>query len=125
LKKDCVILIVEDDEISYMLFEEFFKKTKIKLIWTKYGQKAIQICESNNDIDLVLMDIKLPDIDGFESTRQIKKFRQGLPIIAQTACALAGDREKSFEAGCDDYIPKPINPKHLFEKINKHIPINN
>lgn len=115
------ILIVEDDELSYFLFKEFFKKAQVELIWTKYGDQAVEICKNQPDIDLVLMDIKLPDSDGYLTTQKIKKLRQNLPVIAQTAYALTGEKEKSREAGCDDYISKPIDNFALRQKLNKHL----
>ena len=71
------------------------------------------------NIDLVLMDINMPVMNGYDSTKQIKKIRPKLPVIAQTAYAIAGDMEKSLSAGCDDYITKPINKKQLMEKVEK------
>jgi len=79
----------------------------------------VEVCLNNPDIDLVLMDIKLPTIDGYEATRQIRKFNKDVIIIAQTAYALEGDREKAIAAGCNDYISKPIKKDELLEKISK------
>lgn len=79
------------------------------------------MCRQHPDIDLVLMDIKMPVMDGYEATRQIKKFRPGLPIIAQTAYALEGDLEISIAAGCDDYISKPLNKVILINCLNKFL----
>jgi len=74
----------------------------------------------NPHIQLILMDIKMPDMNGYEATRQIRTFNQDVVIIAQTAYALTGDREKAIEAGCNDYLTKPINKNILFEKIKKN-----
>jgi len=78
------------------------------------------MCRSNPDLDLILMDIKMPLIDGYEATRQIRKFNKEVVIIAQTAYALQGDLEKAIESGCDDYITKPIKKKHLIDMIKRH-----
>jgi len=75
---------------------------------------------SNPDIDLILMDVKMPEIDGYEAVRQIRMFNKDVIIIAQTAFALTGDREKALEAGCNDYISKPIENKLLVELIQKY-----
>ncbi len=76
--------------------------------------EALALFEAHEDIDLVLMDIKMPGLNGYEVTKQIKKIRPDLPVIAQTAYALEGDREKSIEAGCDEYIKKPIKKEALY-----------
>jgi CheY-like chemotaxis protein len=85
------------------------------------GVEAIEICRDNPYLDLVLMDIRMPKMDGNEATRQIRQFNKEVIIIAQTAYAFAGDSEKAIEAGCNDYISKPINMTLLFELIKKHI----
>ncbi len=84
------------------------------------GHEAVNICRENPDIDLVLMDILMPGINGFEATRQIREFNKEIVIIAQTAFALNGDKEKSMEAGCNDYISKPINRAKLKRMINNY-----
>ncbi len=119
--KDKTILVVEDNTIVYQFIELALKKTKAYLLWTKRGKDAISTFESNKEIDLVLMDIQLPDISGYEVTKQLKKINKDIPVIAQTAYALEGDKEKSLEAGCDDYITKPIKPKKLLSLIDKYL----
>lgn len=113
------ILIVEDDETSYTYLTEILRKTKIQIHHAKNGKEAIEICKSIYDIDLVLMDIQLQGISGYETTKKIKQLRKDLPIIAQTANAMDDDRRKCIEAGCDDYISKPIDKNILLKKINK------
>ncbi len=115
------ILIVEDDFHSFSFLKETLKKTNANTIHAKNAEIAIDICKSNLDIDIVLMDIQLPQMNGYEAAREIKKFRKSLPIIAQTAFAMAGDKEKSILAGCDDYISKPININKLLPKINQFL----
>ena len=83
------------------------------------GEEAINYCTEDSTIDLVLMDINMPVMNGFVATKAIKKIKPDLPIIAQTAYAISGDREKAFESGCDDYIPKPISKELLMEKLAK------
>ena len=118
------ILIVEDNPHSFSFLKETLKKTNANTIHAKNAEIAIDICKSNLDIDIVLMDIQLPQMNGYEATREIKKFRKSLPIIAQTAFAMAGDKEKSILAGCDDYISKPININKLLPKINQFLARN-
>ena len=115
------VLVVEDVESNYLYIEALLKSLKIKIIWAKTGNEGINFCKENPQIDLVLMDILLPEINGYEATKQIKKFRPKLPIIAQTAFAMYGDNEKAFEAGCDDYIAKPIKKQLLLDLIKKYL----
>lgn len=112
------VLVAEDVTINFKLLQVALRKTKIQVLWAKNGQEAIDMCRENPDIDLVLMDIQMPIVDGYEATQQIKQFRQDLPIIAQTAFAMSGEKEKSIEAGCDSYITKPIKKDKLLELIN-------
>lgn len=120
LKKKTV-LIVEDVESSFEYLEVVLEKSGFNTIWSKNGKTAIEYCNKNPDIDIVLMDINMPVMNGYEATKEIKKIRPELPIIAQTAYAVAGDMEKSLEAGCDDYISKPIKKEVLLEKIEKFL----
>ena len=115
-----VVVIAEDEQINYLFLKAVLKPTKAKIIWTKTGQETIDICRSEN-IDIVLMDIKMPDLNGLEATIEIKKDYPNLPIIAQTAYAMEEDEEASVEAGCDDYIAKPIRPENLLNKMSKFI----
>ncbi len=115
------ILIAEDVESNFQLLETYLLKTNAKILWAQNGQEAIDFCKNNNDIDLILMDMQMPVLNGYEATKEIKKFRPELPIIAETAFALAGDKEKIIEAGCDDYVSKPIKASLLYEIIKPHI----
>jgi PAS domain S-box-containing protein len=117
-----VILIVEDDEINYLYFEELLINKPFTILHAKSGREAVELCRKDDSIDLVLMDIKLPDLNGLDAMKQIKKFRDSLPILAQTAYALAGDKELAIEAGFDNYISKPIDELELFDLIKKYIP---
>ncbi|OYT17225.1 MAG: response regulator [Bacteroidetes bacterium 4572_77] len=111
------VLIAEDVDDNYLFLKTFLRKTKIKVLWAKDGREAIDMAKSNNEIDLILMDIRMPFIDGYEATRTIKELKPKLPIIAQTAYALNSDYQKVFDAGCDEYITKPILGKILFQKM--------
>ncbi len=113
------ILIVEDDETSVELILIAIQKFGKEIFSVKTGAEAVEICINNPDIDLILMDIQLPEMDGYAATRLIRKFNKDVVIIAQTAYALSGDKEKAIVAGCDDYISKPINADLLKKKIAK------
>ncbi len=114
------ILIVEDDDLSLSFLKILLKKSGINTICVKSGEAAILSCKNDPDIKLVLMDINMPRMDGYEATMKIKEMCPDMPIIAQTAYAIPGDREKLSQAGCDDYISKPINKKMLMDKIKKY-----
>jgi len=114
-----VILIAEDNEINYFLLHEILSETKASLLWAKNGQETIDIFEKNH-VDLILMDIKMPIMNGYEATKVLKQ-KYEVPIIAQTAHAMANDEQKSLEAGCDAYITKPIEQELLLHTINKYL----
>lgn len=113
------ILVVEDSKMAYELIEKMFSNSGATFDLEPDGIKAVERCKGDDTIDLVLMDIQLPLMDGYKATREIKKIRPGLPIIAQTANALAGDRKKAREAGCDEYIAKPIDIDEMGDKIDQ------
>ena len=115
------ILIVEDDLNSFKFLNVLLKKTQVDIIHAATGKKAVEMVSSFNNIDLVVMDIQLPEMDGFEATKLIKKMNSHLPVIAQTAYAMAGDKEKMKKAGCDDYIPKPLDLKQVLATINHYL----
>jgi PAS domain S-box-containing protein len=114
---DATILIAEDEDFNYMYLRELLSSSKINILRARNGKEAITIINNNPAINLVLMDLKMPILNGFESTKEIKKINKNIPIIAQTAYALSGDREKALDAGCNDYISKPIEKEKLFELI--------
>ncbi|MBN1117696.1 MAG: response regulator [Bacteroidales bacterium] len=113
------ILIVEDDEISMEFLVELLYPTNAKVLSAKDGQGAIDACLKNKDIDMVLMDIRLPVINGREAMQEIKKHNPNLVVIAQTAFAMSGDKEKYLESGFDDYVSKPIIMEEIIEKISR------
>ncbi|MEE4662262.1 MAG: ATP-binding protein, partial [Halieaceae bacterium] len=114
------ILAVEDDETADIFLTEILEGKCRELLHVKNGEEAIKTCKANPDIDLVLMDIKMPVMDGYTATREIRKFNTKVIIIAQTAYALAGDKEKAIAAGCNDYIAKPIKKLELYNLLGKH-----
>ncbi len=118
--KKLKILIAEDDEISAFLIQKSIKNISREILKARTGYDAVEICKTNPDIDLILMDIKMPNINGFEATALIRQFNEDVIIIAQTAFALYGDEEKAIDMGCNDYITKPIDMSLLMAKINKH-----
>jgi len=118
--KSLKILIADDDEISGQLIKIVVKPVAKEIINVKTGTEAVEVCFKNPDIDLALIDIKMPEMDGLEAIRQIRKFNKEMVLIVQTAFGLSGDRERSLEAGCSDYILKPINQNLLKELINRH-----
>ena len=118
------ILIAEDDEGSALLVKIAVSPFSHEILFAKTGIQAVEMCRNNPDINLILMDIRMPDLDGYEATRRIRQFNREVVIFAQTAFAMSGDREKALEAGCNDYISKPIRRNQLTELIKKYfIPI--
>jgi CheY-like chemotaxis protein len=115
------ILVVEDSRMAFDLIAKMFGKTGARFILEPDGQKAVERCKKDASIDVVLMDIQLPVMDGYEATRRIKKMIPDLPVIAQTANAMAGDRKKALEAGCDEYIAKPIDREEMGEKLARFL----
>lgn len=119
--EDKRILIVEDELMCFKLIEIALKHTRAKLLRANNGKEAIERCAQDPGIDLVLMDIQLPVINGYQATDEIRKFNKKIPIIAQTAYAMNSQRQKCFEAGCTDYISKPYNTQQLLSTIGKYI----
>ncbi len=118
--KNLKVLIAEDDETSEMLISIVIKNLSREILRAKTGVDAVEICRNNPDIDVILMDIQMPEMNGYEATRQIRKFNNDVIIIAQTAFGLAGDKEMAMEAGCTDYISKPLEISSLMWLIEKH-----
>ncbi len=115
------IVIAEDDEASTEYMSILLQKFVKEIIKVKTGTKAVEACRNHPDIDLVLMDIKMPEMDGYEATRQIRKFNTKVRIVAQTAYALTGDENKAIEAGCDGYLSKPIKKEELLNLFEKSL----
>ena len=124
VNKNICILVVEDDNTNFLLLQAILHKINAKILHSKTGAEAINIFRKNTNINLVLMDIKLPDTDGLKVTKQIKKIRSNVPVIAQSAYAFQGDKEKAIKAGCIDYISKPIVIADLISTVKKYVPKN-
>jgi PAS domain S-box-containing protein len=120
LRKKIKILIAEDDENSALLLNLIFKPDAKEILLAKTGREAVDICRKHKDIDIILMDVRMPEMNGFEATKEIRTFNKKVIILAQTAFALSGDREKAIEAGCTDYISKPIKKEKILQKLNDY-----
>ena len=118
--KNLKILVVDDDKASRMILSITIKNCSSEILYAKTGVEAVAACRNNPDIDLILMDIKMPEMDGYEATRQIRLFNKDVVIIIQSAFNLSDEKEKSKEAGCSDFISKPINKNILYELIQKY-----
>jgi CheY-like chemotaxis protein len=114
------ILIAEDEETNYLFVEAILEDTKAELIWAKNGKDAVDKFNKINNIDIILMDIKMPEMDGLTATKQIRQVDGNIPIIAQTAYAMSEDKNKCINAGCTDYLTKPINHRLLLATIDKY-----
>lgn len=114
------ILIAEDVESNYLYLNAVLSKIKAKIFWAKNGKEAIDIFKKEK-LDLILMDLQMPEMNGYEATRIMKSEKPEIPIVAQTAFAMSDDREKALEAGCDDYLAKPIKSKDLLNTVEKFI----
>ena len=118
---DKIILVVEDDEINRFFFKSALRKTAAQLIYAHNGIEAIEQTMKNDKIDLILMDIRMPLMNGFEATKEIRKQNKELPIIVQSAYTLSQEKEQAYDAGCNDFISKPINIKKLLELIQQYL----
>lgn len=115
------VLIVEDDETNLIYLQLVLKDLNIELLNAVSGQAAVETFEQNQDIELILMDIRLPGMDGYEATSMIRKMNKDVVIIAQTAYAFSSDKDKAIESGCNDYVSKPIRREELLKKINHYL----
>jgi CheY-like chemotaxis protein len=115
------ILIAEDEAVSRFLFEKALKKTKANLFFVKNGVEAVEMIKENTEIDAVIMDIRLPLMDGLEATAKIKELIPEMPVIIQSAYAMQSTREEALESGCDDFITKPIKVETLLAILHRHL----
>ena len=115
------IAIAEDDSANYLFIESYLKQANSEIFWAKDGEQMLEIFRSEPDLDLILMDLRMPNLNGIDATRIIRKSNRELPVIAITAYAFADDREKSIAAGCNDYIAKPVNIEQLSEMLAKYL----
>ncbi len=114
-------LIVEDDELSSFYLSQVLEFQCNKLFFARTGIEAVEMLKQHPDINIVLMDIKMPDMDGITATKEIRKFNNHVVIIAQTAFALSKDKQKAMETGCNEYITKPIKADKLIEIVNNYV----
>jgi len=115
------ILIAEDVESNFLYLNAVLSKIKANIIWAKNGREAIELFKQHNDIDLILMDLQMPEMNGYEATKVIKSINPSIPVIAQTAFAMAEDRTKALDAGCDEYLAKPIRSKDLLNIVERFL----
>ena len=120
---DITILVAEDEDLNYKVLDTCLARTKAHIIRARDGASAVEICR-NQKVDLVLMDIQMPGMDGYEATQEIKRINNRTPVIAQTSFAMTGEKERCLQAGCDDFITKPLNINYLLEKIEGHLAFN-
>ena len=115
------ILLVEDHKYSLLVLRKMLERSGLKVIPAENGLEAVNICKENNNIDLVLMDIKMPVMDGYVAMKEIKKILPGIKVVAETAYALTGDKRRILDAGFDDYLPKPITIGSLEEIVSLNL----
>ncbi|MEI6143280.1 MAG: response regulator, partial [Mariniphaga sp.] len=118
--KNLKILIAEDEETSDLLLTAMLKEISREVIHARTGGETVDACRNNPDLDLILMDIRMPGLNGYDATRQIRKFNKEIIIIAQTAYALSGDRQKAIDTGCNEYLSKPIDKDELLRLMHKY-----
>jgi len=117
-----VILITEDEEVNFFYLKTLFQRADAKVLRAKNGKEAVDIIsEYGGGIDLIMMDLNMPVMDGYEAMRIIKSLHPSIPIIAQTAYTLNNDRHRCLQAGFNDYIAKPINRMALYRMVNDNL----
>jgi CheY-like chemotaxis protein len=119
LSRKINIIIAEDDPASQQLLAYFLEDVSKQIFPALTGTEAVALCRTHPEVDLVLMDVKMPELNGYEATKAIRAFNPEVIIIAQTAFGLSGDREKALAAGCNEYLPKPIDKKLLLSVIDR------
>jgi len=112
------ILVVEDDKFTSIIIQNFLSKTKAKVVTAINGEQAIEQARAHNP-DFILMDLKMPGMNGFEATRKIKEFLPNTVIIAQTAFVTDADKAEAFNAGCSEFITKPLSSDKIYNAIEK------
>lgn len=120
-QKNHTVLVVEDDATSRLLYGNFLELKGFNVILVTNGMDAINAVSMNPEIKIILMDIRLPELDGISSMREIKKIRPDIPVIAQTAYAMANDKKKLLQAGFDNYLSKPVKPSVLYELLLNYL----
>jgi len=115
------ILVAEDDGSNYLYLESVLRNTNAELVWARNGKHALDLFRAVDHFDLILMDIRMPEMNGLEATRQIRKYNMEIPIIALTAFAFADDKNKSAEAGCNEHLSKPVKTNELKDMLKKYL----
>ena len=115
------ILIAEDDSANYLFIESYLKQTRAEIRWARDGKEALDMFRTDPSLDMILMDLKMPEMNGIEATRTIRETNQKIPVIALTAYAFADDRENSIKAGCNDYLAKPVKIEQLSQILSRYL----
>jgi len=118
---DKLVLIVEDEDYNSELLRFYLKETSARLLFAKDGKIAVDLCRSNPSIDIIIMDIQLPVMNGLDATMEIRKFRKNMPIIALSAYVYEYDKKKYFDAGINDFLAKPVKSEKLKEIMSKYL----
>ncbi|MDP4207716.1 MAG: response regulator [Bacteroidota bacterium] len=118
------ILIAEDEEMNFLFMEAIIESSQASILWASNGIEAVELMKQHPDTSLILMDIRMPEMDGIEATLKIREFNTTVPIIAQTAYSTEEDRNKCLEAGCNEYLTKPISHKVLLSTIERFLSPN-
>lgn len=113
------IVVVDDTEINFVLIKTQLRKTKANIVWLKNGHEVIEYIREQRTVDVILMDIRMPIVDGIQATKKIKQMAPNIPIVIQTASVIGNAYEEISSSGCDDAIFKPIMPDNLIEILNK------
>ncbi|MDO9510716.1 MAG: response regulator [Bacteroidales bacterium] len=116
-----LVMIAEDDALTFRLLRNYLKRTQAKIIWAQNGREAVEMLLANPDVEIALMDIQMPEMSGIEATIQIRKINKNLPVIIQTAYGLPEHKEACLMAGCNDFIAKPFEMAELLDSMKKFI----
>ena len=119
--KNKTILVAEDEPANVIYIEEVLKTTRARILRAMNGKEAVEMFKNNKDIDIIIMDIKMPEMDGYEATQIIRQLNKNIPVISQSAYAMPGDIDKGLDSGMNDYLIKPVKPKKLLSILNKHL----
>jgi len=119
--EDKTIVVVEDIDFNFKLIKRQLKKTGVSIIWLKNGQESVDYVKEKKPVDVILMDVRMPVLNGIDATKVIKQINNEIPVIIETACVVGSDYEEVKSSGCDDYIFKPIKSQELLEMIDKYI----
>ena len=115
------ILVVDDEEFNWLLMKNYLDDTQAIVSWARVGQEAVDLIDAGEKYDMILMDMSMPVLDGYDTTRLIRKVDSKVPVIAQTAFAMDDEKAKCIEAGCDDYLSKPICMSELLKTVRKYV----